>query len=115
MSISPSIYREFYVFAFTSSPSANFKRLDLIEAFTDPSRAFTPRPAKRRDAVIDHGGDIAGDTFPATTSQMPPSASMIGSALNRFQKNEFCTALRISQPILISHLSVNNFLWGTSC
>jgi hypothetical protein len=83
----------FYIESLTSlpspSPSANFKRLDRSEAFTDPSRAFTSRPAKCRDAVIDHGRDLARDTFPAATSQMPSSASMIGSALNRFQKNEF--------------------------
>jgi hypothetical protein len=48
-------------------------------------------------------------------SQMLRFASMIRSALNRSQGSEFCTALRISRPILISRLPINNFFWGNSC
>ena len=46
---------------------------------------------------------------------MPPSASMIRSALNRSQRSEFCTALRISRSILISQLRINDFFWSSSC
>jgi hypothetical protein len=94
---------------------SQFHALRPIEAFADPSRAFTPGPAKCRDAAIEHGGDIAYDTFPTTTSEMPSSASMAGSVLNRSQRSEFYTPLRIYRPILISRLRVNNFFWGNSC
>ncbi len=57
----------------------------------------------------------ARGTPPTNASQTPPSTSMIRSALNRSQRGEFYTPLRISRPILISQLRINDFFWSSSC